>query len=112
MPAHPYSRDLHTVEQLRALERAALTALDISGHELMRRAASAALNSLRRHWPQVTQICIHCGPGNNGGDGFLLGVLAREAGLKVELMALAEAAHGDAAQARAAWESGGGCVRS
>ncbi len=111
MPAHPYSRDLHTVEQLRAMERAALVALGISGPELMRRAASAALNSLRRHWPQVRQICIHCGPGNNGGDGFLLGVLAREAGLQVELVALSTGSHGDAAAAREAWEAGGGQVR-
>jgi NAD(P)H-hydrate epimerase len=111
MPAHPYSRDLHTVAQLRVMEGAALAALGISGHELMRRAASAALNSLRRHWPQLQQICIHCGPGNNGGDGFLLGVLAREAGLQVELVALSATAHGDAVLARAAWEAGGGKVQ-
>jgi ADP-dependent NAD(P)H-hydrate dehydratase / NAD(P)H-hydrate epimerase len=111
MPVHPYSRDLHTVEQLRVMESAALAALGISGQELMRRAASAALNSLRRHWPQLQQICIHCGPGNNGGDGFLLGVLAREAGLEVELVALSSTAHGDAALARAAWEAEGGKVR-
>jgi len=112
MPAHLYSRNLHTVEQLRAMERAALSALGISGPELMRRAANAALNTLRRHWPQVQQICIHCGPGNNGGDGFLLGVLAREAGLHVELVALTASSHGDAAAARAAWEAGGGRIRS
>jgi NAD(P)H-hydrate epimerase len=111
MSAHPYSRDLHTVEQLRAMETAAFAALGISGYELMRRAANAALNSARRHWPQLRQICIHCGPGNNGGDGFLLGVLAREAGLQVELVTLSAMAHGDAALARAAWESGGGKVQ-
>ena len=85
------------------MEREALVALGISGYELMRRAANAALSSLRRHWPHVRHICIHCGPGNNGGDGFLLGVLAREAGLRVELVALDATAHGDAALARAAW---------
>ena len=111
MPAHPYSRNLHTVEQLRVMERAALSALGMAGPGLMRRAASAALNSLSRHWPQLQHICIHCGPGNNGGDGFLLGVLAREAGLRVELVALTAASHGDAAAARAAWEAGGGRVR-
>jgi len=110
MPMHPCSRDLHTVEQLRQMERAALTALGISGQELMRRAASAALNSLRRHWPQVRHIGIHCGPGNNGGDGFLLGVLAREAGLQVELTALTSASRGDAAISRQMWEDGGGRV--
>jgi len=107
MPAHPYSRDLHTLEQLRVLEHRALEALGISGPELMRRAASAALNSLRRHWPQAARICIHCGPGNNGGDGFLLGVLAREAGLQVQVVALTDTARGDARQAREAWQAVG-----
>lgn len=93
------------------MERAALAALGISGPALMRRAASAALNSLRRAWPQLQHVCIHCGPGNNGGDGFLLAVLAREAGLQVELVALTAASHGDAAAARTAWEAGGGRVR-
>jgi NAD(P)H-hydrate epimerase len=110
MPMHPYSRDLHTVEQLRQMESAALAALGITGQELMRRAASAALNSLRRHWPQVRHIGIHCGPGNNGGDGFLLGALAREAGLQVELTALTDASRGDAAVARQAWMAGGGRI--
>ncbi|MGY3039257.1 hydroxyethylthiazole kinase-like uncharacterized protein yjeF [Rhodanobacter sp. TND4EL1] len=110
MPAHSHSRNLHTVEQLRAIEQAALSLLGISGLELMRRAASAALGSLQRHWPQVRRIAIHCGPGNNGGDGFLLGVLAREAGLQVELVTLTAASHGDAATARSAWVSAGGQV--
>jgi hydroxyethylthiazole kinase-like uncharacterized protein yjeF len=110
MPVHPTSRNLHTVEQLRTIERAARSALGISGPELMRRAASAALSSVRRHWPQLQHVCIHCGPGNNGGDGFLLGVLAREAGLQVELVALTTSSHGDATAARSAWESAGGRV--
>lgn len=110
MSEHPASRDLHTVEQMRAIDRAALAALDISGIELMRRAASAALGSLRRHWPQVRRICVYCGPGNNGGDGFLLALLAREAGLQVEVVALTAASRGDAAAARAAWLEGAGQV--
>lgn len=110
MSERQHSRDLYTVQRMREIDRAALVALDISGIELMRRAASAALGSLRRHWPQLRRICIHCGPGNNGGDGFLLGVLAREAGFQVELVALTPSSRGDAAAARAAWEEGGGKV--
>ena len=111
MPVHPYHRDLHTVGQLRDIERAAMAALDISGYELMRRAATAALNTLRRRWPDQQHICIHCGPGNNGGDGYLLGVLAREAGLRVELVALSVDAHADAGTARAAWLADGGTIQ-
>jgi ADP-dependent NAD(P)H-hydrate dehydratase / NAD(P)H-hydrate epimerase len=110
MSEHQSGRDLYTVEQMRAIDRAALAALAISGIELMRRAADAALSSLRRRWPHVHRICVHCGPGNNGGDGFLLAVLAREVGLQVEVVALTPVSRGDAAAARAAWEQGGGQV--
>lgn len=101
---------LYTVEQMRTLERKALAAMDISGAELMRRAARAAFNSLRRRWPEATDICVCCGPGNNGGDGFLLAVLAREAGLRVAVVALSADAHGDAASARREWQHGAGQV--
>ena len=111
MSEHQPSRDLHTVEQMREIDRAALAALEISGVELMRRAASAALSSLRRRWPQVRRICVHCGPGNNGGDGFLLAVLAREAGLQVEVVGLTPVSHGDAAAARAEWADAGSQVQ-
>ncbi len=103
-------RDLYTVTQVRVIEHEALTTLQITGFELMRRAVTAALASLRRHWPQARRIAIYCGPGNNGGDGFLFGVLARESGLQVEMLALAERARGDAALARSAWESVAGAA--
>lgn len=106
------SRDLYTVDDMRRIDRAALDALSISGSELMRRAASDALRSLRRRWPQARRLRVHCGPGNNGGDGFLLGVLAREAGLQVDVVALADISSGDAASARAAWVDAGGAVRA
>jgi hydroxyethylthiazole kinase-like uncharacterized protein yjeF len=107
MPEQPRRQNLYTVEQMRVIERAAQSALAGSDNVLMRRAASAALSCLRRQWPQVSRIAIHCGPGNNGGDGFLLGVLAREAGLQVELVALSRQAQGDALLARREWEQGG-----
>jgi NAD(P)H-hydrate repair Nnr-like enzyme with NAD(P)H-hydrate epimerase domain len=55
-----HTRDLYTVEQLRMLEREAFAALAVSGTDLMRRAASAALNSVRRHWPEARRITVYC----------------------------------------------------
>lgn len=110
MTSRPHSHDLYTVEQVRALDQRAIGEFGVAGHELMRRAAWAGLSSLRRHWPQARRIAVYCGPGNNGGDGFLLATLAREAGLQVELFALADGAQGDAARARQAWVATGGSV--
>src|SRR5690348_14502206 len=91
---------LYTTEQVRALDRAAIAG-GIPGIELMRRAATAAFASLRKRWPQARSVCVLCGPGNNGGDGFLVAMLAHEAGLKTAVIALGEKSLGDADEARA-----------
>jgi NAD(P)H-hydrate epimerase len=102
---------LYTAEQVRALDAHAIGALGVPGIELMRRAATAALVELRRRWPQARRITVLCGPGNNGGDGFLLGTLALAQDLQVEAVALTAASHGDAAQARQSFVDAGGMVR-
>jgi NAD(P)H-hydrate epimerase len=111
MTTRTHRHDLYTVDQVRALDRAAIETLGIPGFELMRRAAWAGLSSLRRRWPQIERIGVYCGPGNNGGDGFLLAALAREAGLHVELFALDDECRGDAGRARTLFETSGGTVR-
>jgi NAD(P)H-hydrate epimerase len=93
---------LYTVEQARVLDRRASEDFGIAGFELMRRAANAAFAALVRHWPQTRRLLVCCGPGNNGGDGYLLAALASEAGMQVEIIELTAETHGDAASARAA----------
>ncbi|MGH8126572.1 MAG: NAD(P)H-hydrate epimerase, partial [Rhodanobacteraceae bacterium] len=100
---------LYTTSQVRALDQAAIGG-DIAGIELMERAAHAALEILRRHWPQANALCVLCGPGNNGGDGFLLAALAREAKLQATVVALSGQSKGDAALARERFMREGGQV--
>jgi len=107
MPSHRH-RDLYTVAQTRALDRRAIEEFGIAGFDLMQRAAAAALSGLRRRWPLASRIAVYCGPGNNGGDGFLLAVLARELGLQADVLALGESSTGDAEKARQAWKAAGG----
>jgi len=108
MHAQAHHRDLYTVEQVRALDRRAIDDLGISGLELMSRAANAAFAGLCRHWPQARRIVVFCGPGNNGGDGYLLASLAHGSGMHVEVIELADASRGDATSARDAWQRSGG----
>ncbi len=105
-PAHA----LYTTAQVRAMDAHAIDVLGIGGDELMRRAAHAAFDVLRRRWPQARRIAVACGPGNNGGDGFLLAMLARDAGLDACVLALSDASRGDAARARRAYANAGGRI--
>ena len=108
MHATTHHRDLYTVEQVRALDRRAIDDLGISGFELMSRAATAAFACLCRYWPQARRIVVFCGPGNNGGDGYLLASLAQGAGMGVEVIELSDASQGDAEAARHTWQRSGG----
>jgi NAD(P)H-hydrate epimerase len=102
---------LFTTAQVRALDQAAIGD-GITGIELMERAARAALDVLRRRWPQARSVCVLCGPGNNGGDGFLSAVLARAAGLQASVIALPGQSSGDAALARERFAREGGEISS
>ena len=102
---------LFTTAQVRALDQAAIGD-GISGIELMERAARAALDVLRRRWPQARSVCVLCGPGNNGGDGFLSAALARAAGLQASVIALPGQPSGDAALARERFAREGGEISS
>jgi NAD(P)H-hydrate epimerase len=82
---------LFTAAQVRALEAAAIAG-GTPGYALMQRAGAAALAALRQRWPRARAIAVVAGPGNNGGDGLVLARLARQAGLSVDVMLLAEPA--------------------
>jgi NAD(P)H-hydrate epimerase len=102
---------LYTVAQMRVLERDAIEHLRISGYDLMRRAARAAFDVLRRRWPDAQRILVLCGGGNNGGDGYALAKLLRAAQFDVQVIALAPPRAGsEAAQALADWLAAGGSV--
>jgi NAD(P)H-hydrate epimerase len=104
---------LYTAAEVRAIDRAAIESLGIAGYVLMQRAAAAAWRVLRTRWPQARRVWVCCGPGNNGGDGYLLATTARDAGLEVGVIALGAPAVGsDAARARAEWLAQDGRIGS
>ncbi len=100
---------LYYAAQSRQLDRLAIEQRGIAGYTLMQRAGAAAFSLLRRRWPHARRVTVVCGPGNNGGDGYVVARLAAEAGLKPLVLALGDAArlHGDAQAARAAMEHAG-----
>lgn len=74
---------LYTAVQVRELERRTIEEFGISGATLMERAGAATLEQLQSHWPQAQRLAVVCGSGNNGGDGYVLARLARQAEMYV-----------------------------
>ncbi len=67
----------------RRIDAQATAALGGDGYLLMQRAGQAAWQCALQYWPQARRIVVVCGPGNNGGDGYVLARLARQSGRAV-----------------------------
>ena len=92
------------------MDRLAIEEQGIQGFTLMQRAGARCFNEFTRAWPEASRILVCCGPGNNGGDGYIVATLALQAGLEVHLVQMgdAERIQGDAALARQAFIDAGG----
>jgi NAD(P)H-hydrate epimerase len=103
--------EVYSAAAVRAMDRRAIEG-GVAGYDLMQRAGHAALAALRSHWPAARSLAIACGPGNNGGDGYVVARFARAAGFAVRLVAVHDPARlrGDAARACADFRSAGGSV--
>ncbi|MEZ5845518.1 MAG: NAD(P)H-hydrate dehydratase [Geminicoccaceae bacterium] len=97
------SFDLLTNEMAAAIDRATIEG-GIPGIELMENAGRGIVRELlRRHCPR--RCVVLCGPGNNGGDGYVVARRLAEIGIAVETAAIAprERLANDAALASRAW---------
>lgn len=70
---------LHGSAAARALDQQASARLAGGAFELMQRAGRAAWQQLQARWPRAQRITVVCGPGNNGGDGYVLALAALQA---------------------------------
>ncbi len=74
------------------------------GLTLMERAGTAVADAAAR-WPYPTRILVLCGPGNNGGDGFVAARILAQRGFTVRLALFGDmsALRGDAAHVAGRW---------
>jgi hydroxyethylthiazole kinase-like uncharacterized protein yjeF len=97
-------RRLWHPEEVRELDRRAIHELGLPGIALMECAGAEAAQAVRERYGDDLAVSVLCGPGNNGGDGFVVARHLHVAGLRAGICvdAAAESTTEDARTMRAA----------
>lgn len=95
--------EILTNEQMAAAEKRA-SAAGTPGFSLMEKAGRAVADAVLNRFV-MRPVVVLCGPGNNGGDGFIAARILKDSGRKVRLACLvpANTLKGDAARAAGVW---------
>ncbi|WP_300014699.1 NAD(P)H-hydrate dehydratase [uncultured Roseobacter sp.] len=85
--------ELLTGAEMRAHETAAIESGVVTGLDLMERAGQGVVDAMFAKWPDMRtgdhSAVVLCGPGDNGGDGFVVARLLKERGWTVDVFCLA-----------------------
>jgi hydroxyethylthiazole kinase-like uncharacterized protein yjeF len=88
--------EILTSAQMRATEAAAIASGRVTGLALMERAGAAVIEAIFETWPErrcaPDRALVLCGPGNNGGDGFVVARLLHDLGWQVDVFFFGTAA--------------------
>ena len=103
---------LYTAQQVRDMDKQAIETMPVAGFELMCRAGQRVFDELKSYLKVGEALHVYCGAGNNGGDGYVVALLALKAGLSVNTYALADVAalKGDALLAYETFKNLGGKI--
>lgn len=100
----PLDHVLLTPEEMGRADQAAIAG-GVPGVALMAAAGQAVADAIQARWQPCT-VLVLCGPGNNGGDGFVVAQRLRAAGWPLPRLALlggADALKGDSAWHARQW---------
>jgi len=100
-----HGTEILTTAQMRAIESAAMASGQVTGAELMERAGRAVAGQIRLRWARPGLVAVLCGPGNNGGDGYVVARLLHQAGWQVRVLGMENRPGPDAARMKAEWQA-------
>ncbi len=87
--------ELLTAAEMRAIENTAIERGEVTGLALMEQAGRGVVGAILEEWPELAQAphraVVLCGPGNNGGDGFVIARRLRDKGWSVEVFLFGDA---------------------
>ena len=88
-----------TTEEMRQIDRLTSERYGVPSLTLMENAGTHVAEYVLRRYARAERICVVCGKGNNGGDGFVAARKLHEVGKKVDVLLLGSPAEvkGDAA---------------
>ena len=80
--------EVMTRQQVRALDRWAIDTLGVPGVVLMENAGRSCCEVILTHFADACRqgVCVFCGTGNNGGDGFVIARHLATAGAGVKIV--------------------------
>ena len=102
--------EIYQAHQVREIDRSVIQQHGIPGIVLMRRAADAAFKQIMTRYSRINHLVVVCGPGNNGGDGYIVALCARNIGIRVTVVAASTPNSGDAATAFQMYRDDGGVI--
>lgn len=83
------ARSLSAAE-IQSLERTVIGSGRVAGETLMERAGRGVVEAVLARHPNAGRAVILCGPGNNGGDGYVVARMLTDAGWEVDVFALGD----------------------
>jgi ADP-dependent NAD(P)H-hydrate dehydratase / NAD(P)H-hydrate epimerase len=101
-------RSSYLAATMRAIDREAASAMGISSFALMQCAGRKVAQILLQRFTLVDRFLILCGPGNNGGDGYVIASALLAAKRQVQVVEVLPASSPDCQHAKREFEAIGG----
>jgi len=94
------------------MDKAAVESDGLPGISLMQRAGERVWREISSRWPESTRITVFAGSGNNGGDAFVVAILAKQQGKQVQFILKGDPSRQSETSAhfRKIWQQGGGDI--